>query len=385
MLIAMWGCSGGGETTPTSSLPEYQGVVAISRWDDGTPMFDGTVVAGSSQSDPDAAGQSYFLDLFPGRSPVTVRRADALVTTGVPDVVPDMISATVLDVKPLPAGESVDPTAGFTHAADGYSLEIPPSIVALDGVALTTPYDLVAFRVREADRPYLPGDQMGIRNDVEVAPIRLVEIVQQRGLAGEDDLTFTDGAQATVTLDLPADSPILAADPTTVRFYGWSTGRGYWSHGGVAAVDAGARTVSFESGGFGWFGIALDGTERPCVNGRAVAGDGTPVGGAEVRAFQEGLMGVDRVTAAADGSFCLPLDDGATSSFRVVGFDNTRTRLFTGSGIASGPIGDIVLDTWEDADLDRAFDGPGGDCDDSDPNVGPSVGLADGSWCGEPL
>ncbi len=369
LVLALWGCDGGGDPTTTVPLPELQGIVAVLRWlDDGSPVQEADATAGqSSPAHPDSGGGTYFFDLLPARLPLTAVADGGITTTTTPDVVPGAVSGTHLAFLPRPLGLTVS----------------DPTVAVLDGEVVTEPYDLVIVEPTEAQRAAIPGDQLSLRNDVEVGQVRILHVVSVQALRREDLLSVAQDVDVTLTFDLPASSPVWA-DPDNARVWRYSPSAGYWVGGVRLQLDEATSTGTALVGSLGWIAIALEAPDRPCRQGRAVSA-GEPLGGVEIRAFQDGLFGVDRVTTLVDGTFCLPTDDGATTTFRALGFDNTRTAMYVGGGTSSGAIGDVQLEAFADDDQDRTFDGPGGDCDDSDPEVGPNPGLADGTWCGEPL
>jgi hypothetical protein len=322
--------------------------------------------------------------MLPSRIAVVVFPEGGIWGATTPEIVPGAVSATHLLFTPRPTGETVpDPSVRVELSGDRFELSIPPAAMTFEGTAVTEPFDLVLLEPTPEQRALIPGDQLSLRNDTDVVPIRIFEVVNVQALRRDDILSVADDLRVTMTFDLPADSPLFA-DPDNAKVWRYSASSGFWVGGTKLYLDEATHTGTAEVSGLGWIAVSLEAPDRPCLTGRAVAG-GSPAAGVEIRAFQEGLMGVDRVTSLADGTFCLPTDDGATTSFRALGFDNTRTAMYTGGGTATGPIGDVPLDTLADEDQDRTFSGAGGDCDDTDAAVGPNSGLADGTWCGEPL
>ncbi|MEQ1504599.1 MAG: hypothetical protein ABMB14_20335, partial [Myxococcota bacterium] len=375
-----------------------QGIVVAVRDPDGTPNLDIDVfLGGGDRASPDSAGVVYYVEVPPGRTPVVIERPGHTVGYGAPTVVPQALSLSSVIVAPFDGVVQVlDPAAAVTIEGDGLRVEIPADALVVRQEPAVGPAELGWVSVDPADRGVIPGDLIGLTNDDDLAPIVIDRAFATRGIAGEDDLSFAEGTIAIATVDLPVDS-ILVDGSLPARVYQWSTSRAYWSDAGAAEIDPVERTATFSTYGLGWFAVGAVAPPRSCVRGTVLNDAGGGLDGAEVRLVQDGILGVDRTTTVS-GAFCLPIDPGATAALHLVGADADRSTLYTWEGNVTGgsEVGDCasaacvdlgVLDVapWEDADADRSWSGPGGDCDDADPDVNPNPTLGDGTFCGSPL
>lgn len=366
-------------TTPTAPGPTVrQGIVAPVRGLDGSPLPLATVYAGSgTEAIPDASSTTYFFDLSPGRGPVHAELAGHPWAGLAPDVAVEGVVAA--DVRIGPEGEvfTGDGAAGGTFAFGGVTVEIPPGSTIDEAGAPLGVFTATAFVPGEAERATIPADQQLLSNDDQLGPMTLrhawfFEVADAAG--GRADVA--PEALVTVTVALPPGDPLFDADE--VRAAAYSRSVGWWTRGLEAVLDPVAGTATVDVRGFGWLAL-VEPTAPACVTGE-VRGPRGPVPGAELRLLRAGPFGVDRATADASGRVCVPAGDARWSA---LGYDDTLETLFTGSGQATIADGFVVeVEAWDDADGDRAFAGPGGDCDDDDPAVSPNPASGDGSWCG---
>lgn len=365
---------------PEVESPPLQGVVAPLRTVDGAPLLDAEVRAGSgSPARPDAASTTYFFDLPPGRAPMIGVAEGHAFTLGVPRVLAAGLTATSLRFLAVDREEPCDGAAGVSVALDGATLSVAPGDLVDDDGAPIGACTVRGGRPTEAERAAIPGDQTLLANDDELVPVDLheaffVEIVGPDG----DVASLAPETRATVTLALPDGHPLRAV--AEVRAATFSRSKGYWSGSGDVSVDAASGVATFTAGSFGWYGLGLDVPERGCVPGRVRAG-GAPAPGTDLVLLRPGLAGVDRVTTDERGAFCVPGDGRGAWSALAYGGD--LTTMWTAAGTDLSPGGTLTLEGWDDADGDRAFAGPGGDCDDADPAVAPDPVTGDGSFCGD--
>jgi hypothetical protein len=380
------------EPPPALEIPE-QGVVIGLRTPEAQPVVEGLgQLGGSYKALPDAQGFVYYLQVPPGRIPVSFELPGAAVGHGAPEVLPGHLSVWTTLPLPLVTTEIADATLAASAQRDTLRVEIPEGSARLDG-----PYSLGLEIVDESLRPRVPGALQVLLDDDELTPVRIDWMGVARAWDAEgDDVGLDDEAPARVTLELPEDSPWLTTPPLVFTY---SSSRTWWSSLGEALVDAEARTLSFEASALGWWALGeLEEEPRACVRGRAVDPDGAPVAGTEVRMYAEGTLGVIRTSTQASGTFCMPLAPSTPAVLELTGVSAGRLALYTGRSTTSGgpelgtcesgpcvELGDLVLERWPDEDEDRAWSGPGGDCDDGDPGVNPNPVLGDGSWCGAAL
>jgi hypothetical protein len=389
---AFAGCHGADPPVGTGPAAE-QGVVVGLRSLDGGLLADGrSYLGGTSPTVPDAAGFSYFLDRPPGRTPVSVELPGSAVAYASPEVGVGALAGAAIVPHPLELAEVADPHAPFDLQGDGFTVHVPADSVAdRDDVLLDAPWTLGHDRIRADDRYGLPGDLLVVRNDVDVSRFVIDELIALRATTDPTtDAHLVEDAELDVTIDLDPGSPLL--DPEAeAGTYVYSAGRTYWTVGGVT-IDPVARTAAVTAHGFGWIALGRE-PERACVRGVLVDDRGHAVNGAEVTLVQDGTIGVDRVTTD-NGAFCLPIDPGARADLRAFGAAPDRSAIYTWSGSTTGggvgtcgsaacvDLGEVEAQVWADADQDRSWSGPGGDCDDDDPAVGPNPASGDGSYCG---
>lgn len=389
-FAVLFACSGDDAATTETGAVVQQGIVVSARDLAGERLLDAVVrLGGVSRADPDSSGLVYFLAVPPGRTPVWTELEGTSVAHGAPSVEPDQVSMARIVPLPLTWADLPEAADGGTGGGGGLQVEVPAGVLEASG-----PWRFGHHRAAVTDALAVPGDHVGVKADDDLGPILIHEAFSLRATddLGED-LAVVPDSRLPTELALPAGSP-LRAPGAEVRLYQFSSGRAYWVYAGDATVD-GDGIARFEIGGFGWFGLALEGVERSCVTGRVVDGSGLGLTGAEVRLVQDGLVAPDRVTTV-DGGFCVSVDLGASATLSIAGFDATLEHLYTGELPVTGgataascaaaaacvELGTIAVDTWVDADQDRSFAGPGGDCDDADPAVSPNPASGDGSWCG---
>jgi hypothetical protein len=398
-IIAIAACSGPKDGTLPPPPPTNQGVVLGLRTPEGAPdLAVWGNLGGGSRAYPDASGFVYYVDVTPGRIQVSVDGVGYAIGHGAPDVQPGGLSVATVVPLVLEQQPVTDPLGPVTVQGDGLRVEIPAGVAEFDGQPAAGPWTIGHKRIREADRYSVPGDQLGLRNDTEVSQIVIDEIVVVRGWTEDADVAFPAETPIVFTIDLPEGSPML--DPgAEVRTWLYSGSRTYWSYAPSPLIDPAARTATFEVSSLGWWAIGREmppTPQRSCVTGQLLDQGGAGLVGAEVRLYQQGAVGVDRVSTV-DGLFCLPIDPNASGELRIVGVDSTRENLFTYSATvtggaspsACGPgctnLGTVPAEVWPDGDGDRSWSGPGGDCDDVDPGVNPNPTLGDGSYCGDRL
>lgn len=400
-LVAGWivGCSGGDDEAPPPPPPE-QGVVLGLRTPDGQPALDveGNL-GGGNRADPDASGFVYYVDVSPGRIQVSVSGDGYAIGHGAPDVRPGTLALATVVPLPLETETVEDPSQPHTVEGDGFTVEIPGGVVQFDDLPAVGPWTVGKHRITEADRYSIPGDELGLVNDGDIRAIVIEEVIALRGWNELSDSFFPAEAKSRFTVDLPADSPLLAPN-AKVGAYIYSGSRTFWTYAGTPEIDPDAKTATWEGTILGWWALAREvpePTDRSCVAGRVLDGLGGPLQGAEIRLYQEGVLGVDRISTD-DGAFCLPIDVGASAEVRLVGVSPNRSALYTWSGTVTGgaspgacgsaacvDLGTITVESWGDVDADRSWAGPGGDCDDENPGVNPNPTLGDGTYCGDRL
>jgi hypothetical protein len=392
VITLLFGCIELPPVPPALVQLAEQGVVIGLRTPEEQPVVDGRgQLGGGYKAVPDAQGFVYYLTVPPGRIPVSFELPGAAIGHGAPEVLPGHLSVwTTLPLPLVPTEIAAEQPA--SAVLEDLSVEIPADSAQVEG-----PWTLGLEIVDESSRPRVPGALSALLDDDELLPVQLDWMGVARGWDAEDeDVALDSELPAQVSLVLPEDSPWLS-EPPDVFLY--SSSRTWWSALGDAEVDVATRTLSFETPVLGWWALgAFEEQPRSCVRGRAVDPEGAPVAGAEVRMYAAGTLGVDRTSTAASGSFCLPLDPGVEAALELTGVASGRTALYTWKGstqgssetatCASGPcveLGDLTVERWPDGDEDRAWSGPGGDCDDEAPEINPNPVLGDGSWCGAAL
>lgn len=399
---ALVACSGPDDPTDGPTRVDEQGVAVAVRTPEGGVPVTGedelrVSLGGANPTVPDAAGFAFFFEATPDRLPVSADAQGHAGAFAAPEVRPEGLSGVSLVTLDLPAVADVpDAATPGRLDGDGYHVDVPGGALGIDDVPVAGPYVLQGHRVRsEADRAGAPQVQIAIRNDVDLVPIVVHELVVVRAYQEGERLRVVPDQKLAVTVEVDPGSPLLAPGATPV---GWtlSSSVGYWAGVGELTVDEAAATISFEPGVVGWYALGLDNAERGCVTGRLVDPDGRGVDGVGIRSLEAGLLGVDGASAL-DGTFCVPVSPGAVAEVRGIGFAPDRSALYlwsdtvTGSAVAGcgdaacTDVGDVVMQAWRDADDDRYWDGPGGDCDDHDPEVNPTFAFGDASYCGGSL
>jgi hypothetical protein len=375
-------CGGDGGKDGVPPVVPIQGIVATVRTLTGEPFLAAGVVAGGgNDAEPDSQSTTYFYDLAPGRAAVVATAEGHAWAAGVPRIAPDSLTAT--DLRPIPVDEELvtDGAAGGHLVFGAVDLTLPAGgLVDDEGAAVTGPVTWRVLEGRAGQREGLPGDRQLLSNDdvltyVDVFSVFFVEGTTEAGLG----VQLADGVTAPVTVALPAGSGAFEA--RTVRTAAFSRSRAYWSSTGAGEVDAGAGTFAGDVLVFGWTAVMAEAAVDSCVVGTIAGGTG-PVVGAEVRVAREGELTLDRASSDDRGEVCLA--GGGEIVWSVLGYAPDLSAMYTGSGTATIDAAGFVLavDTWPDADGDKAFAGPGGDCDDADPSISPNPDSGDGSWCG---
>jgi len=375
-------------------LAPNQGVVEMIRLLDGSPGTDAMSFLGEIvRADPDSAGMVYHLtEVPPGRVPLQAQLLGLSTAYAVADVAPDGVSAVLLMPLELNLIPVDDPWAPVTVDGDGFTVVIPGGAAVIDEAEVQEPWTLGWRAVTAADRHGLPADLQVQISDDEVVPMHIVEGLALFGWTGDGRAVSVPDPVMSVVFDLAPDSPLRTADAPVLMRY--SHGLTYWVRRGDLTVDLDAGTATLDGfGGLGWLGAGSL-QPRGCIAGVVTDAASRPVGGATVSLLQDGIDGVDRVTAR-DGAFCLSMDPGAAGTLAGLGMTADRGALYTGSASVDGPmglgscaeatcasVGALVLETHADADADRYFSGPGGDCDDGDPDINPNLTFGDGRFCG---
>lgn len=386
--LVLVGCGGdGGDPTASTNEGPWQGAVGRVRSVDGERIdADGTeLAAGASRSALDAAGLLVFDQELPGILGV-VGKADGHTRSGAgAPVVLDRLSAVGVDLLPT---TSVD--GGALTTAGPFELEMPDGmLVDGSGQPFTGPWT-VAWAMPEGDERWSsPGDSVLLYDDVLEKPIHPHHPLYLQGHDGEDRLRIE--GDAPFVMDLPAGSPV--GDGWRVLHFSFTTGR--WSRGELVTLDAEGRAHTTIRN-FGWIAFGLEDAPLGCVTGRVETPDGTVADGAEVRLLEPGALGATRGWVDG-GRFCAPLTVGATADARLLWFSPTFDTMGVAEASVTHPggeagecgsaacvdVGTLVLEVGRDADDDHYFSGPGGDCDDTDPDVNPSFAYGDGTWCAE--
>ena len=380
---------------PPPEIPEgaEQGAVVGLRSADGSPITSGVgQLGGGDNAAPDAQGFVFYLSLPPGPTQVAFELESAATAHGAPFVQPETLSIWTTVPLSLQGTPVSDPGAAQVLEADGVSVEIAPGIVGVRGEPLNEPYTAGLRALQPGEGDSAPGNLTALLDDDEITPIDVEWVAASRAWdAGGEDVSLLPDARLIVTVDIPEGSG-WELDPP--RVFAYSPSQTRWQDRGAASLVEGEGQITFEASVFGWWALGRHDTAHACVTGRAVSG-GVPVDGAEARLYQEGAVAIDRASTE-DGRFCLSGRAGLPFQIGLTGVGRSRSALLTGrvEGTAQGAascggacldLGDIELSRWPDEDLDRAWSGPGGDCDDSDPDVNPNPTLGDGSWCGGSL
>jgi hypothetical protein len=382
------GCTDPGEVPV--AVPRM-GIVASVRTVDGRPsdavvLPDASVVAGSGDdAEVDSQSLAYFFELTPGRAPVFGLAAGHAQPGAAPQIQSAGLSACDLrftEVTSIPLADGIPFADGPTGLPMGGLLSVRPDQlvvedepdVALEGVSFDWRW------VDPALRTAIPGDQQFLRNDDQVSAMETGAAFYLYPTDAEGRrVQFAEEERASVTVVLPAGDPLFS-NPEPVFLASWSRGRAFWGSSGAVVFDEAAGTATFDITTFGWFALAVEVPEQTCVPGK-VQSEGKPLSGVEVRSLRSGTLGVDRVTSDEAGSVCVPV--GGSAAWSALGFDATLESMYTGSGQLDFATGFVLdLDRWQDEDGDSAFEGPGGDCDDSDVTIAPNLFEGDGSWCG---
>lgn len=384
VLAAVLAACKGSEGTSATEVGTLQGVSTVVRAVSGERLPDAEVAGGGSVSQPNAAGNLVFDDQLPGMVGVTAEAPGYVRSgTGAP-VQLDRLTAAEMWLAPADVVEGA-----ATTAVGGAILELPDGALV---DSLEQPYDgpwqLSWLQTEGDERWSSPGESTLLYEDVLEAPLQPVHPTYLQGES--DDGRLRIEGLAPLSMQLPAGSPVQ----TGWRVYHYSFSAHRWTRGELVGVDP-QGVLHTEVRNFGWIGFALE--ELPpsgCVTGAVVLPDGSPADGAEVRLLEPGVVAATRGYVEG-GRFCVPLTAGATAEVEVLWFDKTFTRIGRTSdslthggtegadcGGACFDVGTLSLETGNDADGDFYFGGPGGDCDDGDPDVNPSVVYGDGSWCG---
>jgi len=385
-IFALGGCKGtAGQGTATAD--RIQGVGVLIRDIGGERLLDADVVAAGTRNITDASGHLVFDQELPGLFPV-VGELDGYTRTGSgPPVETEQLSATLLHLAPT---ESV--AGGAQVVFDDVQLELPDgSVLDEVGEPFADAWTLQALRPEGDERWATPGDAMLRYDDVLDKPITAFHPIYLQGHADADGerLDVSDEAGAVLRFTLPADSPVQ----TDWRVVAYSMGSQRWSRGPRVVVSGGVVEAPLPR--FGWIAFTEEDTARGCIEGHVVGEDASQADGTEVRLLEDGDVAGARAWVEG-GRFCLPMGAGSTGQLQALWYSpgHTKTgaasRTVTNDGTEGSScggtcydVGSIVLEVGYDRDGDFYFGGPGGDCDDADDSVSPSVAYGDGSWCGE--
>jgi hypothetical protein len=387
MVLALWAGCKGTDGQGTAQAPARQGVSVLVRGVDGGRLdAEVEIAGGGGASVPNAAGNLVHDDELPGLFGVWAQGPGLVRTGSGPVVELDRITAVELTV--VPARIAVGAPA---VDLDGLELELPDGVLV---DSLEVPYEgewELRWLVPEGDERWAsPGEPLLLFDDVLEAPLQVLHPFYVQGYASDGEERLRIDGLAPVRLRLPAGAEVT----DQWRLYHYSMGAQRWQRGEpVAQVDADGW-VTAELRSFGWVGLALEEQARGCVQGSVRTADGAPADGAEVRLLEDGHAAAVR-DYVQGGAFCLPMAAGAEGQLRVSWFDASLTRMGATTAAVRNPstelgrcgevcadLGEFVLEEGYDGDGDFYYGGPGGDCDDGDPDINPSFAYGDGSWCG---
>jgi len=365
-----------------------QGVGALVRDVDHQRLLDAEVIATGSRNITDASGHLVFDDELPGLFSVIAELEGYTRTGSGPPVEVDRLSATLLALAPTEAVEG-----GARVSFGDVELELPDGSLLDDlGQPFTGTWTLHGLVATGDDRWAAPGEALLRYDDVLDKPIHPLHPIYLQGRDEEGNrLDLTDEAGALLRFTLPAGSPVQ----TDWRLIAYSMGSQRWSRGQRVVVDGGLVEVALPR--FGWVAFGQEDEPRGCVQGSLLTDDGQRADGGEVRLLEDGPAGAVRGWVEG-GSFCVPMTAGTSGELRALWYDANHQRVGMavqtvthdggaadcgGGGGSCVDVGGITLEVGRDLDGDNYFGGPGGDCDDTDESINPSVAYGDGSWCGD--
>lgn len=364
-----------------------QGVGALVRDVDHERLPDAELVAAGSRNLPDASGHLIYDQELPGFFPVVAELAGYARTGSGPPVEVEQLSATLLTLVPT---ASLAGGASITHG--DVSLAIPDGrVVDRLGEPISGPWTLEALVPTGDDRWAVPGESTLRYDDVLDEPIHPFHPIYLQGIDEAGELVNLDEnaeVEATLRYTLPAGSPVQ----TDWRLLLFSMSTQRWVRSDRVVVEGGVVEVPL--GRFGWVAFAEEDVPRGCVTGKVFTDDGREANGAEVRLLEDGVAVPTRAWVD-DGRFCLAMEAGNSGALEVLWYSSAHDQVGvatqsvrhggTDASFCGGScfdIGSIELEVGRDLDGDFFYGGPGGDCDDTDDSVNPSVAYGDGSWCG---
>jgi hypothetical protein len=306
--------------TKPAELGTVQGRVTYAG---GTAVGQVSVTVGKKNYQSDSRGVFVARDVPKGVQSVTVE--DRTTSAGEVKVVVKVDKASQVDVAVLPlrtvAVPDVQKAGDITDTAP-------------DGTAITVTMPTKALKKKNGDLPVGAGEmKYGLvkqNSDVKAAPgslktkknnqevqLETFGMIDLRFYQGEELLTLAQAIDVTLPL-----GPNAFVQDQEVDVYSFDPLAGYWQADGKAKVDksAGGNGVAkVTAKHLSWWGIAQPVAAESCLSGKVLAGDGKPLADLSVSAVGTDYWGSTTALSGADGTFCIPVKAGTSSTVSAFG------------------------------------------------------------------
>ena len=337
----------------------------------------------------DSRGFFEFVGVPPGELVVRAEREGWSTTQRQVAVQADQVTSLDITLLFMGQGQLDPPVAGPDSIVlvDGVRIEfISGTFKTEDGEVVQGLIEAAVVLVNEPGTMHAaPGEMVAVDQDGETFPLESFGMVEVLLSSGGAPVVFAGNAQ----LSFPLVQNHGFADGDTIPLWSFDEASNFWIAEGEGTVD-GSLFVA-EVGHFTWWNADKPLTDTSCVEGILSLPTGGPGSGFVVNATGIDHLGASSATTGPDGSFCIPLKPGGVVELTAGGSDGssiwTWSFLHESSGspasCAEATCSDIGLHVFDDLTSDEDGDGVtelAGDCDDDDPSVSPLASdlLTDG-------
>lgn len=392
-------CTPGEADETDVSIPQPITGITLQLLDsEGKPAIgSSTSVGGQHKSQPDASGMVLMRETPLGLLVPSASWEGHAPTYARVDVQVGQLSMVRFQFLPLTTVGVSDPSAPVVLSDAGVTVTAEPGDIELNGAPPVDPYDFQFRVVGEDERRAVPGSDEVLRGDADVRPMHMARTWFVRPWppadATRDEFEFRLAGELSVAIDAGPGSG-FEGDLEGWGLYVFDNSQGFWRFMSPLEADATGTLLEGEAPLMGWTAVGREDVVTGCATAKVTYDGGVPLTGTSVVLLEDGVAGVRRVESLV-GELCMQARGPGTATALVMGFEPTRERLMAAAmpmtldGLGTcGPsddcasLGDLFLTVYEDADDDGSWGGPGGDCDDDDPSVNPSIAFGDGSWCG---
>lgn len=262
--------------TPDLSSMMNQSVSGFVTNENGSPVFNAIVIAGSKSTTTDQGGHFVINDVMLSKTAGFIRITAPGYFDGYRTFVGIENQETLIRSELVPktaAGVINAASGGTVNTIDGANIVLPSNAVvtASNNAAYSGNIHVAAHLYNQGDitqwSKMMPGDQRGIDSAVHMQLLKSYGMlaVELTGDAGEL-LQIATGKEATITTPIPAG--LIAAAPASIPLWSFDTTNGLWKQEGTTIKNGNTYTGNVKHFSFwdGAIGVPVVNLQAQIVN-----------------------------------------------------------------------------------------------------------------------